>query len=61
MALNTDKPVKLYYSIKEVAEMIGVNESTLRYWEKEFTFIKPEALLPIRCVNIQRRILSRLR
>lgn len=42
MALNTDKPVKLYYSIKEVAEMIGVNESTLRYWEKEFTFIKPK-------------------
>lgn len=60
MALNTDKPVKLYYSIKEVAEMIGVNESTLRYWEKEFTFIKPK-VLPIRCVNIQRRILSRLR
>ena len=29
-------------SIKEVAEMIGVNESTLRYWEKEFTFIKPK-------------------
>lgn len=42
MALNTDKNVKLYYSIKEVAEMVGVNESTLRYWEKEFSFIKPK-------------------
>lgn len=42
MALNTDKNVKLYYSIKEVAEMVGVNESTLRYWEKEFPFLKPK-------------------
>ena len=30
--------MKLYYSIHEVAAMLGpgVNESTLRYWEKEF-------------------------
>jgi len=42
MALNTDKSMKLYYSIKEVAEMIDVNESTLRYWEKEFPFLKPK-------------------
>ena len=42
MALNTDKNVKLYYSIKEVSEMVGVNESTLRYWEKEFPFLKPK-------------------
>ncbi len=42
MALNTDKNVKLYYSIKDVAEMVGVNESTLRYWEKEFPFLKPK-------------------
>ena len=41
MALKTDKNVKLYYSIKEVAEDVGVNESTLRYWEKEFPFLKP--------------------
>lgn len=27
---------KIYYSIREVAEMFGVNESLLRYWEKEF-------------------------
>ena len=42
MAINTDKSRKLYYSIKEVAEEIGVNESTLRYWEKEFPFLKPK-------------------
>ena len=42
MALNSDKSRKLYYSIKEVAEMIDVNESTLRYWEKEFPFLKPK-------------------
>lgn len=42
MALKTDKNVKLYYSIKEVAEEVGVNESTLRYWEKEFPFLKPK-------------------
>lgn len=42
MAINTDKSMKLYYSIKEVGEMIGVNESTLRYWEKEFPFLKPK-------------------
>ena len=33
MALNLNKNLKLYYSIREVAEMFGVNESTLRYWE----------------------------
>ena len=33
MALNLNKNLKMYYSIKEVAEMFGVNESTLRYWD----------------------------
>lgn len=42
MALNTDKNLKLYYSIKEVAEMIGVSDSTLRFWEKEVPAIKPK-------------------
>jgi len=41
MALNTDKNLKLYYSIKEVAQMFGLNESTLRYWEKEFASLRP--------------------
>ena len=42
MALNTDKNLKLYYSIKEVAEMVGVSESNLRFWEKEFPILKPK-------------------
>lgn len=33
---------KLYYSIGEVAAMFGVNESLLRFWEKEFDTIKPK-------------------
>ena len=40
--LNTDKNLKLYYSISEVAAMFDVNESLLRYWEKEFPFISPK-------------------
>ena len=42
MALNTEKKLKLYYSIKEVAEMLGVSESMLRLWEKEIPMIKPK-------------------
>ena len=42
MALNTNKNVKLYYSIKEVAAMFDVRESTLRYWESEFPHLKPK-------------------
>lgn len=42
MALNKNKELKLYYSIKEVAEMFDVNESALRYWEKEFPDLKPK-------------------
>ena len=33
---------KLYYSIGEVAKMFGVNESLLRFWEKEFDTIAPK-------------------
>lgn len=42
MALNTDKNLKLYYSIKEVAAMMNVTESLLRFWEKEVPMIKPK-------------------
>lgn len=41
MALKKDKNQKLYYSISEVAQMFDVNESTLRFWEKEFDIIRP--------------------
>jgi DNA-binding transcriptional MerR regulator len=32
---------KLYYSISEVAEITGVKAYVLRFWEKEFTLLKP--------------------
>ena len=32
---------QLYYPIGQVAEMLGVNPSLLRYWETEFPSIKP--------------------
>lgn len=32
---------KLYYSIGEVAELMGVNASLIRFWEKEFDIIQP--------------------
>ena len=36
-----EKKEKLYYSINEVAQLFNVNASLLRFWEKEFTVIKP--------------------
>lgn len=32
---------KLYYSIGEVAEMLNVPVSTVRFWENEFDVLKP--------------------
>ena len=42
MALNENKNLKLYYSIKEVAAMFDVSESLLRFWEKEIPTLKPK-------------------
>ena len=42
MALNTNKNLKLYYSIKEVAAQFGINESTLRFWDGEFPQLRPK-------------------
>ncbi len=33
---------KLYYSIAEVSECLGVSQPTLRFWEKEFGSLKPQ-------------------
>ena len=33
---------KLFYSISEVATMFDVNQSNLRFWEKEFKQLKPK-------------------
>ena len=46
MVLNLNKNLKLYYSIGEVAKMFNINESTLRYWEKEFPTLKPKTSGP---------------
>ena len=46
MSLNLNKDLKLYYSIKEVAKMFGLNESTLRYWEQEFPYLRPKVIEP---------------
>jgi DNA-binding transcriptional MerR regulator len=32
---------KRYFTITEVSEQLGLNASQLRYWEKEFTPLKP--------------------
>ena len=36
-----DELNKKYYKISEVAEIINVAPSTLRFWESQFTIIKP--------------------
>ena len=32
---------KKFYKISDVAEILGIPASTLRFWEKQFTIIKP--------------------
>lgn len=32
---------KLYYSIGEVSELLGVKQHVLRYWETQFPVLKP--------------------
>ena len=41
MALNRNKDLKMYYSIKEVADELAVTETTLRYWETVFPQVAP--------------------
>ena len=61
MALNLNKNLKLYYNIHEVAEMFGVNESTLRYWEKEFTYLKPKVSGPAKIRQYQEKDIEQIR
>ncbi len=35
-------PDKLYFKIGEVAKLVGVKQHVLRYWESEFSSIKPQ-------------------
>ncbi len=45
MASNKDElppiPAKRYFTIGEVSELCGVKPHVLRYWEQEFTQLKP--------------------
>lgn len=36
-----DNIEKKYYKIREVADILGVPPSTLRFWESKFTLVKP--------------------
>ena len=61
MALNLNKNLKLYYSIKEVAEMFDLNESTLRYWEQEFPSLKPKTTGPAKVRQYQEKDIEQIR
>jgi DNA-binding transcriptional MerR regulator len=40
--LDSKHPVKLYYRIGEVSDIVGVEPHVLRYWETEFRSIRPQ-------------------
>jgi len=42
MPYKKPKIEKIYYSISEVAEIFDVNASLIRYWENEFSILKPK-------------------
>lgn len=41
MAVLPSIPAKRYFTIGEVSELCGVKPHVLRYWEQEFTQLKP--------------------
>ncbi len=41
MPYKKPKIEKIFYSISEVADMIGENQSLIRYWENQFDALKP--------------------
>lgn len=41
LRLMEESSEKLFYSITEVADLFKVNASLIRFWEKEFEFLKP--------------------
>jgi DNA-binding transcriptional MerR regulator len=42
MTEDGEVPVKLYYRIGEVSDLVGVEPHVLRYWETEFRSIRPQ-------------------
>jgi DNA-binding transcriptional MerR regulator len=41
MSPRPELPDKLYFKIGEVAKLVGVKPYVLRYWESEFSIVKP--------------------
>lgn len=39
--IEKESLTKVYYRIADVAELLGVPASTLRFWEKEFSELRP--------------------
>ena len=39
--MEAREAIKLYYSISEVSEITGLKQYVLRYWETEFSQLKP--------------------
>jgi DNA-binding transcriptional MerR regulator len=44
-----------------VAEMFGLNESTLRYWETEFPFLKPKTSGPAKVRQYQEKDIEQIK
>jgi DNA-binding transcriptional MerR regulator len=42
MTRRTQLPDKLFFKIGEVADIVGVKPHALRYWETEFTALRPK-------------------
>ena len=42
MPYKKPKIEKIFYSIGEVADMVGENQSLIRYWENHFDALKPQ-------------------
>lgn len=41
MSIKDQEYTKRYYTIGEVADMFEVSKSLIRFWESEFSFLKP--------------------
>jgi len=42
LARDKQKDERVYYSIAEVSDMLGVKPHVLRYWEQEFGAVRPK-------------------
>lgn len=40
--MHIELPQKLYYSMGEIAKAFNVNQSLIRFWDKEFDILKPK-------------------